>query len=59
MLATRSVVGRERVRTAFAHLFNYLHHLEWVWSFFKMACFLGAFPHLFCYHYNPACNWFV
>jgi len=49
----RGVVGRERVGTAFPHFFQVLLS-KWVWSCFKMASFLGAFPHLFCYHYITA-----
>jgi len=27
--------------------------LKWLWSCFKIASFLGSFPHLFCQHYIP------
>jgi len=40
-----------RVPTPFSYF-----ALKFVWSCFKMASFLGAFPHLFRWHYIPVCN---
>jgi len=47
VVTARSVVGRERVGTAFPHLSHDLlqYEFEDVW---KWLVFWGAFPHLFC-----------
>jgi len=49
-IASRGVVGRERVGTAFPHLFHdFIKYCFKVsLTLFKMVSFLSAFPHLFC-----------
>jgi len=52
LITTRDIAGRERVGTAFPHLFHVLLRNEFE-AALKWLVFLGAFPHLFCQHHIP------